>query len=81
MDPKAPALIHILLSTPRQGRNSPYRAGRHELGALTSFISFISFASFRSFRRVRLRPQPFRYPLPFAFSLKVGAASSFGFDP
>ena len=45
MDPKAPALIHILLSTLRQGRNSPYRAGRHELGALTSFISFISFAS------------------------------------
>ena len=42
MDPKTPALIHILLSTPRQGRNSPYRAGRHKLGALTSFISFVA---------------------------------------
>ena len=43
--------------------------------------SMDGIGSFRSFRRVRLRPQLFRYPLPLAFSLKVGAASSFGFDP
>ena len=35
-------------------------------------------ASFRSFRRVRLRPRRFRYPLHFAFSLKVGAAAPLG---